>query len=325
MDVSIVIPTYNRIFELKKCINTLLVQKSIKFEIIIIDDASKDQTANILAKEFPGLIVIRNSHNLGPAYSRNVGINVAKGNFILFLDSDAVFDNETALQNFLQFFKTHNNVGSVGGELRAYEKNDTFIFGKKILCSGNSRDQPIINIPGSFAQCDFLATCCCMIKKETATRVGGFDPYYGFGGEDKDLGFRITRLGLKNYVSADCAARHFHSLSGKSVDETFKYHMTRIRFGLKCFSFSRKIVLLFGVFFKCLFFYAIFPFKVLCYFFLNRPLVKENFLGGWLMLKALLQNLKLYRLTKECRTKNHLSQEEIAKYVSYMKSIQAKS
>ena len=230
MDISIVLPTLNRSKELHQCILSLKKQNSCNFEIIVVDDGSLDSTSEMIESEFPDIRLIRNEINFGPGYSRNVGIIEAISDYVLFLDSDTELMHSSVLSNFLKFFQTHQKTGSLGGEIRNYKvKNDT-VFGRLVVGDGDSKPVSVKNEIGNYQECDFLATCCCMVKKEIAIKIGGFDPYYGFGGEDKDFGWRIKQAGYKNYVSADCAAIHHHSPSGRSFDETFKYHKTRMRF-----------------------------------------------------------------------------------------------
>ena len=85
---SVVIPTYNQANFLKKALKSLDDQLFKNFEIIVIDNCSKDKTFKIV-KEFPKKIIYRRINNRGSiARSRNVGIKLSKGKWICFLDSD---------------------------------------------------------------------------------------------------------------------------------------------------------------------------------------------------------------------------------------------
>lgn len=90
MDVSIIIPVYNVGDFLEEAIESLLNQKSdVKYEIIIVNDASTDNTSSILKKYNDSKIkVLNNSNNLGPGASRNKGIEKAKGKYLMFVDGD---------------------------------------------------------------------------------------------------------------------------------------------------------------------------------------------------------------------------------------------
>lgn len=89
--ISIVIPTYNREKEIKKCIESILPQYYPGLEVIVVDDFSTDATnayLQALHEEYKYISVIRNSRNFGVNYTRNRGIELASQKFILFLDSD---------------------------------------------------------------------------------------------------------------------------------------------------------------------------------------------------------------------------------------------
>lgn len=89
--LSFIVPTFNRSNTLVHCINSVLESPLDNFEIIIIDDFSNDDTFNIV-NSFPvssGIIrYFKNSENLGVSYSRNIGLGLAKGQWVCFLDSD---------------------------------------------------------------------------------------------------------------------------------------------------------------------------------------------------------------------------------------------
>ena len=87
MQISLVIPTYNRCSTLKRALNSVLQQTMRPDEIIVVDDGSTDETANMLNREFPELTYIAQT-NKGVSAARNRGIRQAQGNWITFLDSD---------------------------------------------------------------------------------------------------------------------------------------------------------------------------------------------------------------------------------------------
>ncbi|MBS0419368.1 MAG: glycosyltransferase family 2 protein [Proteobacteria bacterium] len=90
--VSVVIPTYNRADKLLRALHSVLNQSLPAVEIIIVDDASTDGTAQIdFAALSPRIRLIRSAQNLGGAVSRNKGVQCASGNWIAFLDSDDVW------------------------------------------------------------------------------------------------------------------------------------------------------------------------------------------------------------------------------------------
>ncbi len=87
VSVSVIIPTYNRKERLEKAVRSVLGQKDVPFELIIIDDGSTDGTAEMVQNNFPQARYLYQS-NQGPSTARNRGIEIASGEWIAFLDSD---------------------------------------------------------------------------------------------------------------------------------------------------------------------------------------------------------------------------------------------
>ena len=91
--LSIIIPNYNKGTSLDRCLASIKKQVNDCVEVIIVDDCSNDESIEII-KKYNDFKILRNKDNLGVAYSRNAGIEIARGNYITFIDSDDfVFDN----------------------------------------------------------------------------------------------------------------------------------------------------------------------------------------------------------------------------------------
>lgn len=108
--VSVIIPVYNASKTIEKTIESVLCQSYTDFEIIIIDDCSNDNSFEIareLSKSDNRIILYRNQKNLGVAKTRNVGISIAKGEFISFLDSDDVWKS-SKLEKQLKYIEQKN-------------------------------------------------------------------------------------------------------------------------------------------------------------------------------------------------------------------------
>ncbi|HSE18231.1 MAG TPA: glycosyltransferase family 2 protein [Pyrinomonadaceae bacterium] len=90
--LSVVIPTWNRARLVREAVASALAQREGEVEVIVVDDASTDATAELLEREFGDLVrVLRLEHRRGPGGARNVGARVARGEFVAFLDSDDVW------------------------------------------------------------------------------------------------------------------------------------------------------------------------------------------------------------------------------------------
>ena len=126
IDISIIVPVYNTEKYLEKCINSLCNQniKNKKFEIILINDGSTDNSEKIIKKyqkQYPKIIKYISKENGGVSSARNIGLNIAKGKYILFIDSDDFVE-----ENLLSVF---------------YEENkdyDLFVYGYNELYENKS-------------------------------------------------------------------------------------------------------------------------------------------------------------------------------------------
>lgn len=116
MKFSVIIPTYNRCHQIGDAIDSILSQRGIDLEIIVVDDGSTDGTVEWLARAYPDsrIHVLKNNRKKGPAGARNTGLLAASGDLAALLDSDDRFlDNHLA--GCLEIFKTHTEVGLVFG------------------------------------------------------------------------------------------------------------------------------------------------------------------------------------------------------------------
>lgn len=115
---SIIIPAYNVEKYIKKCLDSILNQTYKSFEVIIIDDASTDNTYNIISQyDDPRIKIIQNETNLRQGTARNKGMEIAEGEYIIFVDADDYYSSDDVIE------KINNVIGD--------EKCDIVFFGFK--------------------------------------------------------------------------------------------------------------------------------------------------------------------------------------------------
>lgn len=121
MQVSIIIPTYNRANDLCECLDSLIIQTTLPKEIIIVDDSNNDEINNLIQhrkNEFIGkrisLIYIKNHRDKSSAISRNIGTDNSTGDVILFLDGDVILDSEYITETLKVYNKYPNVLGLQG-------------------------------------------------------------------------------------------------------------------------------------------------------------------------------------------------------------------
>jgi len=204
MFFSIIIPTYNRLGILEKCLRALesqtYEQPITEYEVIVVDDGSTDDTipwleANVT--EFPHLQLWPQSHQ-GPAAARNLGVEVARGNFIIFIDSDLVVTD-----NFLQ---AHANTLIKYGK----KSNRIFTYGRVInTCNFDFPSLEPYKLTDFSAA--FFATGNVAIARHWLIEAGLFDTnFQEYGWEDLELGIRLKKLGLKLIKCSEAVGYHWH-------------------------------------------------------------------------------------------------------------------
>jgi glycosyltransferase involved in cell wall biosynthesis len=193
MDISIIVPTYNRKIFLENCLKSLFNQTYPKnqYEIIVVDDGSTDGTREMI-KELKTDSNLRYFYqeNQGPAAARNLGIKNAKGKIIAFIDSDCVADKDW-LVNLIKGFNKNKKIAGVGGQIKALnpqnliEKySEMFMYNHKELIEEIKSEPP------------HLGTANCAYWIKLVKKIGLFDPLFRCG-EDVDLSWRLYFVGYR--------------------------------------------------------------------------------------------------------------------------------
>lgn len=192
MEISVIVPTYNRKALLKYCLDSLLAQTYPKdrYEIIIADDGSNDGTEEVVkgtAKTTVARVGYFKQPNKGPATARNLGIKKATGEIIAFIDDDCIADKEW-LNNIMECF--NNSVAGVEG---------------KVVSEGKTPfTHQVENLKGNL-----YLTANIAYKNEVLLGVGLFDEGFPYaGGEDWDLAFKILEKGKKIRFSENAIVTH---------------------------------------------------------------------------------------------------------------------
>ncbi|MBD2137125.1 glycosyltransferase family 2 protein [Anabaena sp. FACHB-1237] len=203
MFFSVVIPTYNRLPILQKCLQALESQTFTgDYEIILVDDGSTDGTIDWLQQNqqnFNHVKYFVQNHG-GPAIARNLGVEKAQGDIIIFIDSDLV-----VLSDFLQ---SHYQALITGKQKLKSDK--FFTYGAVINTANfeNPTSEPYKITDFSAA---FFATGNVAIPKHWLETAGLFDINFQlYGWEDLELGVRLKKLGLQLIKCPQAVGYHWH-------------------------------------------------------------------------------------------------------------------
>ena len=198
--VSIIIPCYKHAQFLSEAIESALAQTYPSFEVIVINDGSPDNTADV-CQGYKGRIVYLEQQNEGLAETRNVGIRAAKGEYILPLDADDKIDH-TFLAETVPFLQNscvgyvYTDICEFGGY---HGKNGTIHPGSRTW-----------NIPRLLIY--NISVCTALFRKCDWERVGGYCRQFVYGSEDWDFWLSLVDLGLVgHYVQAPLFLYRRHS------------------------------------------------------------------------------------------------------------------
>jgi glycosyltransferase involved in cell wall biosynthesis len=233
MEFSVIVPGYNAAKTLPKLFESLSQQSFMDFEIIFVDDCSRDNTPSIARASQCRLF--RMKMNQGPAHCRNVGAGNAKGDILVFTDSDCRVD-----QNWLENMRRHfslNDAEAIMGKLTLLPS--TFL-GDSISALGFPAGGAIgfdkIWKVDPKGYTDSLSSCNCAIKKGIFREIGGFDETFPYaGGEDSLLAYNLRRLNYRIKYCPDVLVYH------GARDSFSGFLKWQFRRGVSSFIFSTKV------------------------------------------------------------------------------------
>ncbi|MBO0755646.1 MAG: glycosyltransferase family 2 protein [Bradyrhizobiaceae bacterium] len=187
-DISVVLTTYNRRQSLPRAIGSVLAQEDVDFELIVVDDASTDDTQSYLATlTDPRIKVLATERNIGPSAARNIGIEAARADVVAFLDSDDAY-RPGRLKSPLAALADPAIVCVVSSSLTATRDK--------------RREARIPDVKLEAPALEWALTCDLFpvessgmtVRRAEALAVGGFCPALRFA-EDRELLIRLSRLG----------------------------------------------------------------------------------------------------------------------------------
>ena len=239
-EVSIIVPVYNHWELTAACLRSLAFDSTgVEYELIVVDDASSDQTREYLPK-VQGITVVRREKNSGFIGAVNAGLEMARGRYIVLLNNDTVV-LPGWLDALIRTVEVEENVGVVGAKLlypdgRLQEAGGVIWRDGTGLNYGRYGDaeDPAFNF---VRDVDYCSGACLLVRKEILDVLGGLDRRYAPAYyEDTDLAFAARKLGYRVVYQPE--AKVFHdegSSSGTDEDAGVKSYqkVSRETFRLK--------------------------------------------------------------------------------------------
>jgi len=203
--ISVVIPAYNAASTLGDCLQAIRGSSYTDYELIVVDDASRDETAQ-MAERY-GSRVIRLSHNAGAAKAKNVGAHEAQGDVILFTDADILVQPDTLelIMQDLDDPTVSGVVGLLGPKLRYDNLSSQF---KNLWMHYTYRRLAVRT--GTRHGVGLFFTSLAAIRRGVFEQLGGFDTHYRGASvtEDIEFGQRLMSAGHKIILDARLEVEH---------------------------------------------------------------------------------------------------------------------
>lgn len=244
LEVSIIIVNFNTVELTSNCVESILDKTNgIEYEIIIVDNASTDASVKILQNKFKDKVnIISNNMNLGFGIANNIGVSLAKGEFVFLLNSDTIIHNN-ALKYFVDFYRNKSNlrIGVLGTILynfdgtigRSSSKFPTLLSIIKQTINGlilrlifnkNSGFQQEEFNNRSFFEVDQVLGADMFLKREVFNEHMGFDSRFFMYFEETDLQRRIMKSSRQNYIIHGPIITHLEGGSNSSFTKYLIYY-----------------------------------------------------------------------------------------------------
>ena len=239
MDLSILIVSYNTRELTRACLRSLYAEtRDLDFEVLVVDNASADGSARMLAEEFPSVRLFALDVNEGFARAVNRAAAEASGDYLLLLNPDTVVHGG-ALQELWRFAREHPQHGIYGGRTLAPDGRvdpsscwgcptlwSLFCFAVGLSTAfKRSRWLDPESLGGwqrdSVREVGVVTGCLCLVARDVWQQLGGFDARFFMYGEDTDLSMRAAARGWRPVITPRATVTHFvGASSARRADKT---------------------------------------------------------------------------------------------------------
>ena len=233
IDVSIITINYNGLKDTCELIETIPSNDSL--EVIVVDNASQNQEADIISQKFPHVKVIRSDKNLGFAGGNNLGIKAAQGRYLFLVNNDTIF-KDFNIQSLIKRAESSDKIGVVCPKIRfAWEPQPIQFTGYTELSKITIRNRAIGFGEEDHGQYDTAHTttyahgAAMFIKREAIEKVGLMPECYFLYYEELDWSMMFTREGYQIWYEPQCTIYHKESQATGQNSPLRTYYITRNR------------------------------------------------------------------------------------------------
>lgn len=264
MKVTVVIPNYNGIKYIRNCMDSLRLQSVKGFEILVVDNGSKDGSLEILQEEYPEARVIALEENTGFCHAVNLGIRESNTPYVILLNNDTIADSDF-VKALVEAIEEKEDIFSVSAMMLSMQNQDiidgagdnycllgwAYARGKGCIASKYAKKTEIFSACGGAA----------IYRKAVMEEIGFFDERHFAYLEDVDIGYRARIYGYRNMYEPRAQVIHAGSAVSGSRYNEFKTKLASVNSGYVIAKNMPLLLLLInapfllaGYFVKCLFF-----------------------------------------------------------------------
>lgn len=236
IELSIITINYNGLKDTCELIETLPLDDA-SLEVIVVDNASKDDEASVIEQRFPQVKVIRSPQNLGFAGGNNIGIRAAHGRYLFFINNDALLSHQTSdLRPLINRLESSDKIGAVCPKIRFSWGTHPIQFAgytplspitirnRTIGCGEEDQGQYDTAHPTPYAH-----GAAMMVKREAIEKAGLMPECYFLYYEELDWSMMIRRAGYDIWYDPSCTIYHKESQATGQNSPLRTYYLTRNR------------------------------------------------------------------------------------------------
>jgi GT2 family glycosyltransferase len=228
---SIIIVNYNGKEITSNCINSLVVSEFPEKNIILVDNASSDDSVHFLLKKYPEITIVQNNENKGYAAAINSGVSKANKKYLILSNNDVIY-NKSSLLNLIKHISNEPETGAAGpqqifpdkswqrsGGILPYPKNRfKVVFLYSAVMDFIRKINYKFNLTNFNYQEEYIDGAVIAVRKAIFDKLDGFDSKnYFFYSEEADFCYRVTQSGLKNMIIPKATVIHLRGASSNDI------------------------------------------------------------------------------------------------------------
>lgn len=246
--VSIIVLNWNGKAYLEKCLASLEKQTYSAIEIILVDNASADDSVKFVKERFPKVKIIVNNENLGFAAGNNIGIRAAQGEYIMVLNNDTEVDSK-CVEELVKVMKSSNKIGACATKILSYFNRGIIdVAGLIIYPDGSARGRGRLETAkNNFNRQEeifFGSDCAALYRREMLNEIGLYDEDFFAHHDETDLGMRAHWKGWQCIYVPTAIVYHMYSASHGAYSplKAFLVERNRMYVAIKNFPLSLLLI-----------------------------------------------------------------------------------